>query len=263
MADLDNRTSRNDLSDPDYLRILDSAYPKPSPDFHDNVMAEIKSLREQEKKKRRLTVSFIRWGSLAACLVLLVAVVFTVVYRGGAGKDMADLASPAEFEAESIQKEAMRDQQYSLTETLAVSANGGIEAHGEVPSDTYFASCDSADEGCFDAFAEYSEEKDRVASATLNAVQIDDFVSSDSDSSDPDISLYMLNSAILMKNSKQYATTVSGTKIPQSSDPGSSSESEEYVADSNMTCEQEYEELLAYAVSMWANSSRVMNPPGK
>ncbi|MBQ7600365.1 MAG: hypothetical protein IJU57_06825 [Clostridia bacterium] len=241
MAELDRQDPRNGTAGAEYQKALDSAFPKPSPGFHDRVMAEVKAIREQDKKKRRLTASFARWGGIAACFVLLAAVIVTVVYRGGAeNKAPADMVTP-----DYAVMEAPGDGGFS--DELSFALNGKRDEPEETRS--FSPDCDAYNgTTSTSSYGSLSDENETVEdSAAFNAVQ-----TFSAEVPDTEMPLDILNSAILMqaRNFKSFST-------PEASSPSafdtSPRECEEDTEDSSGNLEN-------YAINMWANSSRVMNP---
>ena len=250
MADLDKKNVPDDLTDLDYRKAVDEAYPQPSPGFHDRVMAEIRSLREQENKKRKITVSFARWGSLAACFVLLVAVVVFVAFRGGNFVNR-DAAMTAEYSVSGNKEndggigdelEAVCDE--AETTALCVLNTSGETGDIQTPSDT----CSFFDMDSTDGFVDYiwyGETSEMYVSSQ-------DLGLPGAAAPDPALSLSALNSAILMNNANNtygYGKTAADSR-------------EEIVPEAEDSRE-DFSEFMNYSVTMWANCSRVMNPPGK
>ena len=250
MSDLDKKNAPDDLTDLDYRKAVDDAYPQPSFGFHDRVMAEIRSLREQENKKRKLTVSLARWGSLAACFVLLVAVVVFVASRGG-NLENRDGIMTAEYSVSGNMKSdgSIEDEPEAVCDIAETSALCVINTSGEtggiqIPSDTcsYFdmdSTDDSADMIWYGEVSEVyvnSQNPDVPGAARP----------------DPVLSLSALNSAILMNsanNSYEYEMTAADSR----------GETEEKAED----LREDFSEFMNYSVPMWANCSRIMNPPKK
>jgi len=79
-----NDNDLRNISHDDYTRLMAAAYPAPKKDIHAAVMAQITSEAEQSGKKakiltRRRMNRFVKFGSMAACLVLLVTLGFRIV----------------------------------------------------------------------------------------------------------------------------------------------------------------------------------------
>ncbi len=60
-----------------YRSALKEAYPAPKTDIHANVMKEIRAERLAQAKRRR-RAAFVKWGSVAACLVLVCVIALRV-----------------------------------------------------------------------------------------------------------------------------------------------------------------------------------------
>jgi hypothetical protein len=70
-----------------YRSALKEAYPAPKTDIHANVMKQIRAERLAEKQRKR-RAAFVKWGSVAACLLLVCMIAIRVV------PDMDKLAAP-------------------------------------------------------------------------------------------------------------------------------------------------------------------------
>ena len=94
--------------------LLDSAYPHPAPDLADAVMGKIAAIRDARKKRTRL---LIRYGSIAACVVIVAGVSLAVLPRmlsGNAGFLKDECASDL-CEAEAVKNSCAPMEIYSLT----------------------------------------------------------------------------------------------------------------------------------------------------
>lgn len=79
-----NDNDLRNISDGDYRRLISEAYPSPKKDIHAAVMAQVAAEAEQSNKKAKILTPrrmnrFVKFGSMAACLVLLVTLGFRVV----------------------------------------------------------------------------------------------------------------------------------------------------------------------------------------
>ncbi len=79
-----NDNDLRNISDGDYRRLMSEAYPSPKKDIHAAVMAQVAAEAEQSNKKAKILTPrrmnrFVKFGSMAACLVLLVTLGFRVV----------------------------------------------------------------------------------------------------------------------------------------------------------------------------------------
>ncbi len=72
------------VSDADYKRLIAEAYPSPKRDIHAAVMAQVTAEAAQSRKKAKILTPafrnrFVKYGSMAACFVLLVTLGFRVL----------------------------------------------------------------------------------------------------------------------------------------------------------------------------------------
>lgn len=72
------------VSDAEYKRLITEAYPSPKRDIHAAVMAQITAEAAQSRKKAKILTPafrnrFVKYGSIAACFVLLVTLGFRVL----------------------------------------------------------------------------------------------------------------------------------------------------------------------------------------
>ncbi len=79
-----NDNDLRNISDGDYRRLMSEAYPSPKKDIYAAVMAQVAAEAEQSNKKAKILTPrrmnrFVKFGSMAACLVLLVTLGFRVV----------------------------------------------------------------------------------------------------------------------------------------------------------------------------------------
>lgn len=75
MKDFDEFTG---LDGEKYAGLINGAYPQPNGDLKDAVMARIAA---EKSSRRRRTRSFVRWGSIAACLVIVAGAAIAVLPR--------------------------------------------------------------------------------------------------------------------------------------------------------------------------------------
>ena len=61
-----------------YRSALNEAYPAPKTDIHANVMKQIRAERLAQKQRMR-RAAFVKWGSVAACLLLVCIIAIRVV----------------------------------------------------------------------------------------------------------------------------------------------------------------------------------------
>ena len=72
------------VSDAEYKRLITEAYPSPKKDIHAAVMAQVTAEAAQSRKKAKILTPafrnrFVKYGSIAACFVLLVTLGFRVL----------------------------------------------------------------------------------------------------------------------------------------------------------------------------------------
>jgi len=124
MNDNDLRTPSHD----DYKRLMAEAYPSPKTDIKAAVMAQIAAGAEQSNKKAKILTPerrnrFVKFGSIAACFVLLVTLGFRVVPM--MMKD-AVVANEASVTADMAPAEALPETAAgSITSDSKTSADGG------------------------------------------------------------------------------------------------------------------------------------------
>ncbi len=133
---------RNLPADDEYARLLAEAYPGPKRDIRSAVMAQIaaedsKILKSKKKGRWSAEVRnrFVRYGSMAACLVLLTVLGFRVLPM------MGDIVAPetADMEMELRAADAAMDVQApteEMPETRAATTSEAVEENGA--SSNYF-----------------------------------------------------------------------------------------------------------------------------
>ncbi|MBQ2279094.1 MAG: hypothetical protein II333_11030, partial [Clostridia bacterium] len=116
------------VSDADYRRLMSEAYPSPKKDIRAAVMTQIMSEAAQSDKKAKILTPafrkyFVRYGSIAACLVLLVTLGFRVLPMMSKDAVMESSAEMASQEAVMLaDNEAYADE--DVPETKSASAGG-------------------------------------------------------------------------------------------------------------------------------------------
>lgn len=129
MNDNDLRTPSHD----DYKRLMAEAYPSPKTDIKAAVMAQIAAEAEQSNKKAKILTPerrnrFVKFGSIAACFVLLVTLGFRVVpmMTKDAVVEDADCAMGVAVTADMAPAEALPETAAgSITSDSKTSADGG------------------------------------------------------------------------------------------------------------------------------------------
>lgn len=127
----------NDLRNPsfgdDYKRLIAAAYPGPKKDIRAAVMTQIAEEAEQSDKKAKIRTKgymnrFVRFGSMAACLVLLAALGFRVLpmmMKDAVVEDAANMSEAAPTSAvEDFEYTADSAPQETIPETAAASDEG-------------------------------------------------------------------------------------------------------------------------------------------
>jgi len=121
-----NDNDLRNISHDDYKRLMAAAYPAPKKDIHAAVMAQITSEAEQSDKKakiltRRYMNRFVKFGSMAACLVLLVTLGFRIVPMM-----TKDAAMESTVNTAAMQETADAEYNYTAgSETAAPTAGDG------------------------------------------------------------------------------------------------------------------------------------------
>ena len=90
------------VSDADYQRLISEAYPSPKRDIHAAVMAQVTAEAAQSGKKVKILTPafrnrFVKYGSIAACFVLLVTLGFRILpmmTKDAVMESAADFAAP-------------------------------------------------------------------------------------------------------------------------------------------------------------------------
>ncbi len=134
-----------------YRSALKEAYPAPKSDIHGNVMKQIRAERLMQKKRAR-RAAFVKWGSVAACLLLVCVIALKVIPDADILAPMAENNSGMGMEADlgvarcysGISEEA--EQNKAQAEDYVVSdeelythfygVNGDIEANLSVDKST-------------------------------------------------------------------------------------------------------------------------------
>lgn len=117
---------RNLSEDDGYVRLLAAAYPGPKRDLRSAVMAQIAaedSKIQKNKKKSWWRNRFVRYGSLAACLVLLTVLGFRVLPM------MSDIVAPATKTA-NIEGDTSTSAEMMVEEPASAYAGTGTENGG-------------------------------------------------------------------------------------------------------------------------------------
>ena len=111
-----------------YRETLYESYPSPSPDLHKKIMDQVRAEREQSTRRSRILTLATRWGAIAACLIIAVAVVFTVnqpkldsmIHKASADKTEYD--APAGQSANLNVKDASMAEGYDEIEAYGTGA---------------------------------------------------------------------------------------------------------------------------------------------
>ncbi len=124
------------VSDADYKQLIAEAYPSPKRDIHAAVMAQVTAEASQSGKKAKILTPafrnrFVKYGSMAACLVLLVTLGFRVLpmmTKDAVLESAADFAAPeaaaAAGTAMVTADTAAYEDAETVPETAAAEENG-------------------------------------------------------------------------------------------------------------------------------------------
>lgn len=133
MNDNDLRNTSVEQADGDYARLMAEAYPGPKTDIRGAVMARIAEEEKQSYKKEKKLIwtagnrnRFVRWGGMAACLVLLVSLglrVLPMMMKDAVVEEAANTTEYADAE--------------TMTETAAVSEAENSGSSGFFKSQLY------------------------------------------------------------------------------------------------------------------------------
>lgn len=175
-----NDNDLRNISDGDYLRLMAEAYPLPKKNIRDAVMAEITAEAKQTGRKAKILSPkqrnlFVKFGSMAACLVLLVTLGFRVLpmmTKDAVTESAADMAM-APMEMVTVNTSSYADEDaVPETEEESGSSNAGIKyksssAGGiaEEPAADFAVLTDAVPE---EAIAEEPAEEEVEAEAAVN-----------------------------------------------------------------------------------------------
>lgn len=171
------------VSDADYRRLIAEAYPSPKRDIHAAVMAQVTAEASQSRKKAKILTPafrnrFVKYGSIAACFVLLVTLGFRVLpmmTKDAVMESAADFAAPEAAEAAGTAMVTADTAAYDDAETVPETAaapeeNGNAKTEAPVqfkavltdstdlPSEEVPAAEEAAEEEIEEAAAVYSAE---------------------------------------------------------------------------------------------------------
>lgn len=131
-----NDNDLRNISDGDYRRLMSEAYPSPKKDIHAAVMAQVAAEAEQSNKKAKILTPrrmnrFVKFGSMAACLVLLVTLGFRVVPM---------MTKDAAMEESTVNTSELQDTAEVGYAYTADDAETAASASGDGAAPAFFAS---------------------------------------------------------------------------------------------------------------------------
>ena len=117
-----------------YRSALKESYPAPKTDIHSNVMKQIRAERILMKKRARQKL-FVKWGSVAACLLLVGMIALKVVPE--ADKMMAPMAENSGGMAEDVSVARWDIRNSDKEDSVYCVAENNAPADDYAPSDDY------------------------------------------------------------------------------------------------------------------------------